>query len=61
MKDFSIIVAPLNAIVKKDVVFKWDQEQEKAFETLKNKLTKAPILAFEHMNISKSSFWVREK
>jgi len=45
VKDFSTIVAPLNAIVKKDVVFKWGQEQEKAFETLKDKLTKAPILA----------------
>ena len=25
-------------------MFKWDQEQENAFETLKDKLTKAPIL-----------------
>ena len=45
VKDFSTIVAPLNAIVKKDVVFKWGQEQENAFMTLKDKLTKAPILA----------------
>jgi len=44
LKDFSTIVAPLNEIVKKDVVFKWGQEQEHAFETLKDKLTKAPIL-----------------
>ena len=35
----------LNDIVKKDVVIKWGQEQEKAFETLKDKLTKTPILA----------------
>jgi len=34
VKDFSTIVAPLNEIVKKDVVFKWGQEQEKYFETL---------------------------
>jgi len=45
VKDFSTIVAPLNTIVKKNVVFKWDQEQVKAFETLKDKLTKTPILA----------------
>jgi len=45
VKDFSTIVAPLNAIVKKDVVFKWGQDQIEAFETLKDKLTKAPILA----------------
>ena len=44
MKDFNTIVAPLNEIVKKDVVFKWGQEQANVFETLKDKLTKAPIL-----------------
>jgi len=27
VKDFSTIAAPLNAIVKKDVVFKWGEEQ----------------------------------
>jgi len=43
--NFSTIATPLNAIVKKDVVFKWGQEQENAFITLKEKLTKAPILA----------------
>jgi len=45
VKDFSTTAAPLNAIVKKDVVFKWGAEQQKAFETLKEKFTKAPILA----------------
>jgi len=45
VKDFSTIAAHLNAIVKKDVVFKWGQEQENAFITLKEKLIKASILA----------------
>jgi len=45
VKYFSTIVAPLRAIVKKNVVFKWGQDQIEAFETLKDKLTKAPILA----------------
>jgi len=45
VQNFSTIVAPLNAIVKKDVVFKWGQDQIQAFETLKEKLTKALILA----------------
>jgi len=45
VKDFSTIIAPLNDIVKKDVVIKWGQEQEKAFEILKDKLTKTSILA----------------
>jgi len=45
VKEFSTIVSPFNEIVKKDVVFKWGQEQANAFETLKDKLTKAPILS----------------
>jgi len=49
VKEFSTIVAPLNAIVKKDVVFKWVQEQVKAFENLKDKLTKAPILVLPNI------------
>jgi len=44
VKDFSTIAAPPNEIVNKDVVLKWGQDQEKAFETLKDKLTKVPIL-----------------
>jgi len=35
VQNFSTIVAPLNAIVKKDVVFKWGQNQIQAFETLR--------------------------
>jgi len=45
VKDFSTIVAPLNAIIKKDVVFKQGQDQIQAFENFKEKLTKASILA----------------
>jgi len=45
VQNFITIAARLNAIVKKDVVFKWGQEQKEAFESLKEKLTKAPILA----------------
>ena len=52
MKDFGTIAAPLNDIVKKDVVFKWGEEQQKAFEILKEKLTNAPILAF--LNFTKT-------
>ena len=42
----------MNDIVKKNVEFKWESEQEKAFNTLKEKLTNAPILALP--NFSKS-------
>jgi len=52
VKDLSTIVAPLNEKVKKDVVFKWGQEQTNVFETLKDKLTKTPTLT--HPNFAKT-------
>ncbi|XP_017416426.2 uncharacterized protein LOC108327205, partial [Vigna angularis] len=44
VKDFSTIAAPLNELVKKDMPFLWGDKQELSFETLKHKLTHAPIL-----------------
>ncbi|KAF7820712.1 putative gag-pol polyprotein [Senna tora] len=35
---------PLNEIIKKDMGFKWGKEQEEAFNTLKEKLSSAPLL-----------------
>ena len=45
VKDFSIIVAPLIEIVKKSIGFKWNDEQDKAFNLLKDKLCSMPVLA----------------
>jgi hypothetical protein len=45
MKDFSAIAAPLSEIVKKSVGFKWNDEQDKAFNLLKDKLCSTPVLA----------------
>ncbi|KAL9840346.1 putative nucleotidyltransferase, Ribonuclease H [Arabidopsis thaliana] len=42
-KDFSTIVAPLTEVMKKDVGFKWEKAQEQAFQSLKDKLTNAPV------------------
>ena len=33
VKDFSLIATPLNELVKKNVMFKWNEVQEKAFNT----------------------------
>jgi hypothetical protein len=45
VKDFSIIVASLTKIVKKSIGFKWNDEQDKAFNLLKDKLCSTPVLA----------------
>ena len=44
VKDFSTIVAPLHELMKKGVVFHWGKAHEESFDTLKDKLTHAPLL-----------------
>jgi hypothetical protein len=44
VQDFSTIAAPLDNLTKKDVPFKWGDEQDQAFEELKRKLCEAPLL-----------------
>jgi len=48
VKDFSTIASPLNEIVKQNVEFKWESEQDKTFNALKEKLTNALILALSN-------------
>ena len=49
IKDFSEIILPLIALVRKDTTFQWDNEANRAFETLKKIFTLAPILVlFDH-------------
>ncbi|RDX94989.1 Retrovirus-related Pol polyprotein from transposon 17.6, partial [Mucuna pruriens] len=50
MKNFSSIAAPLNEVVKKDIVFKWDDVLEKAFNLLKDKLTNALVLCLPNFD-----------
>ena len=45
MKDFSSIATPITEIIKKNVGFKWEEKQEKAFQLIKEKLTHAHLLA----------------
>ncbi|RDX68019.1 Retrovirus-related Pol polyprotein from transposon 17.6, partial [Mucuna pruriens] len=50
--DFSTIVAPLNEIIKKDVGFNWEDPQEKAFQSLKERLSNASMLALPNFRKS---------
>jgi len=43
--DFSRIAKPMTELLKKEVKFRWDENCEKAFRTLRGNLTTAPILA----------------
>ncbi|KAK1415113.1 hypothetical protein QVD17_30884 [Tagetes erecta] len=45
IKDFSKIATPLTKLTRKNIKFQWNPEQEEAFQLLKEKLTKAPVLA----------------
>ena len=46
IQDYVQVVRPLNDLLKKDVVFKWTEAQQHAFDTLKKKFTTAPVLAY---------------
>ena len=50
VKSFAHIAAPLTALTKKGAAFAWTNECQMAFETLKAKLTEAPILAYPSHN-----------
>jgi len=45
IRDFSLIARPLYQLLRKDVTFKFGEEERLAFVTLKNRLVEAPILA----------------
>jgi uncharacterized protein (DUF427 family) len=44
VQDFSTIVHPLYALLKKDVAWTWSDEAQEAFNTLKEKLSEFPIM-----------------
>jgi hypothetical protein len=51
IRGFSKITLPLNALTKKGVEFQWMAAAQEAFDTLKEKMTEAPVLA--HPNLTK--------
>ena len=44
IENFSKIASPLTELLKKDKKFVWSEKAEEAFQTLKTKLTTAPVL-----------------
>ena len=46
IKGFADIARPLTDLTKKDKPFIWEEQQETAFNTLKNALITAPVLAY---------------
>lgn len=46
VQDFAKITTTLNALLSKDKIFEWSEQCQVAFETLKEKLISAPILAY---------------
>ncbi|RDX92170.1 Tf2-6, partial [Mucuna pruriens] len=50
VKDFSFIAILLNELVKKYVVFKWDDIHEKSFNLLKDKLTNTLMLCLPNFD-----------
>jgi len=50
VKDFGRIAAPLNELSKKNQVFKWTEKCQDAFDTLKELLTTAPLLAMPNQD-----------
>ena len=46
IKDYAQVARPLNDLTKKDQAFEWKELQQTAFDTLKQRCTTAPVLAF---------------
>ncbi|GKF19748.1 putative reverse transcriptase domain-containing protein, partial [Tanacetum coccineum] len=45
IKGFLKVAKPMNKLTQEKVAFEWGDKQEEAFQTLKDKLCSAPILA----------------
>ena len=52
--SFSVIAAPLNALTKKNAVFQWTSECDRAFEELKHSLTTTPVLGYPRFGPGRS-------
>ena len=46
MKDYADVAAPLIALTQKSALFKWDKEEQEAFDELKTRLMTFLILGY---------------
>ncbi|CAK9801713.1 Retrovirus-related Pol polyprotein from transposon 17.6 [Anthophora quadrimaculata] len=50
IRNFSKLAKPLTDLTKKDIPFHWTDKQQESFQTLKDKLCEAPVLAYPNYN-----------
>src|SRR3984957_7233593 len=50
IQDFAQIADPLYYLLKKDIEYSWTKNQQKAFEELRDRLTKAPIVQYPNFD-----------
>ena len=50
IRNFSDIISPISKLLRKGQEFIWNDEQQNSFETLKSKLTSAPVLQCPNFN-----------
>ena len=50
IERYGEVAKPLNELSRSDVVFEWTDDCQKAFDTLKERLTTAPILAYPDLD-----------
>ena len=50
VKDFAKIALPMNKLTRKDEKWKWGEEQQRAFEQLKEVFTTRPVLAMPDLD-----------
>ncbi|XP_019082606.1 PREDICTED: uncharacterized protein LOC104704607 [Camelina sativa] len=51
VRDFSTMAAPMTVVIKKNVPFSWGEAQEESFDTLKERLTQAPVLTLPDFEV----------
>jgi len=57
IKDFARVARPMNVLTRKDIKWRWEGEEQAAFDKLKKAFTTRPVLAAPDLNkVSQTSF-----